>query len=80
MLAWTNDKLALARSAFAAIEEGYRLGRFDYLEVLDAQRTLVAAEVQHFRALANMQKSVALVERLIGVPFAEAAATPVKGQ
>jgi cobalt-zinc-cadmium efflux system outer membrane protein len=75
-----RDVLPGARSAFAAIEEGYRLGRFGYLEVLDAQRTLVAAEVQHFRALASMQKSVALVERLIGVPFAEAASTPVKSQ
>ena len=69
-----------ARSAFAAIEEGYRLGRFGYLEVLDAQRTLVGAETQHLRALADVQKAVAQVERLIGVPLADAAATPVKGQ
>lgn len=69
-----------ARSAFAAIEEGYRLGRFGYLEVLDAQRTLVSAEVQHLRALASVQKAVAQVERLTGVPLADAASTPVKGQ
>jgi len=69
-----------ARSAFAAVEEGYRLGRFGYLEVLDAQRTLVTAETQHLRALADAQKAVAQVERLIGVPLAGAASTPVKGQ
>ncbi len=69
-----------ARSAFAAIEEGYRLGRFGYLEVLDAQRTLVSAETQHLRALADVQKAVAQVERLIGVPLADAASTPVKDQ
>lgn len=69
-----------ARSAFAAIEEGYRLGRFGYLEVLDAQRTLVSAETQHLRALADVQKAVAQVERLIGVPLAAAASLPVKGQ
>ena len=69
-----------ARSAFAAIEEGYRLGRFGYLEVLDAQRTLVSAEVQHLRALASVQKAVAQVERLTGVPLAAAASTPATGQ
>ena len=52
-----------ARSAFAAIEEGYRLGRFGYLDVLDAQRTLVAAEIQQLRAQASALKAVTLVER-----------------
>ncbi len=69
-----------ARSAFAAIEEGYRLGRFGYLEVLDAQRTLVTAEGQHLRALGNTQKAVTSIERLTGSPFADLAAMPVKGQ
>lgn len=69
-----------ARSAFAAIEEGYRLGRFGYLDVLDAQRTLVSAETQHLRALAEVHKAAAQVERLIGVPLADAATSPVKGQ
>lgn len=69
-----------ARSAFAAVEEGYRLGRFGYLEVLDAQRTLVTAETQHLRALADARKAAAQVERLIGVPLADAASMPVKGQ
>jgi len=69
-----------ARSAFAAVAEGYRLGRFGYLEVLDAQRTLVAAEAQHLRALADVRKAAAQVERLIGVPLADAASAPVKGQ
>lgn len=69
-----------ARAAFAAIEEGYRLGRFGYLEVLDAQRTLVGAETQHLRALADVQKAVAQVERLIGAPLTDVAATPAKAQ
>lgn len=69
-----------ARSAFGAIEEGYRLGRFGYLDVLDAQRTLVAAEVQHLRALTSVQKAVTQIERLTGVPFSDAAAAPVKGR
>ncbi|MGE0866273.1 MAG: TolC family protein, partial [Vicinamibacterales bacterium] len=71
-----TDVLPGARSAFAAIEEGYRLGRFGYLEVLDAQRTLVAAEGQHLRALTDVHKAVAQVERLIGMPVADAASVP----
>lgn len=65
-----------ARSAFAAIEEGYRLGRFGYLDVLDAQRTLVAAEGQHLRALTDVHKAIVQVERLIGMPLADAVAPP----
>ncbi|MSO35647.1 MAG: TolC family protein [Acidobacteria bacterium] len=78
--ALASSVLPGARSAFAAVEEGYRLGRFGYLEVLDAQRTLVAAETQHLRALAEAHKAAAQVERLVGVPLADAATTPVKGQ
>ncbi len=69
-----------ARSAFAAVEEGYRLGRFGYLDVLDAQRTLVTAETQHLRALAGAHKAAAQVERFIGISLAEAAATPITGR
>ena len=70
--ALASSVLPGARSAFGAIEEGYRLGRFGYLDVLDAQRTLVAAEVQHLRALSNVQKAVTQIERLTGVPFSGA--------
>ena len=58
-----------ARSAFASIEEGYRLGRFGFLDVLDAQRTLVGAEGQYLRALSDWHKAAAEVERLIGMPL-----------
>lgn len=65
-----------ARAAFAAVEEGYRLGRFGYLDVLDAQRTLAAANGQHLRALAEYHKAVADVERLIGAPLNTTAPSP----
>lgn len=65
-----------ARSAFSSVEEGYRLGRFGYLDVLDAQRTLVAAEGQHLRALTDVHKAIARIERLIGLPLADAGSKP----
>lgn len=55
-----------AQSSFEAAREGYRLGKFGYLDVLDAQRTLFDARVQHLRALTDYHQAVAEVERLIG--------------
>ncbi len=60
-----------ALSAFQAIEEGYRLGKFGYLEVLDAQRTLVSGRSQYLRALTDFHKAAADVERLTGVALAD---------
>jgi outer membrane protein, heavy metal efflux system len=58
-----------AQETFDAVSEGYRLGRFGYLEVLDAQRTLVGYRAQHLRALSEFHKAVADIERLIGAPL-----------
>ena len=57
-----------AQSAFEATSKGYRLGKFGFLEVLDAQRTLFGAKAQYLRALSDYHKAVAEVERLIGEP------------
>jgi len=58
-----------SRQTFDAVTEGYRLGKFGYLDVLDAQRTMIAAGGQYLRVLAEYQKAVADVERLIGAPL-----------
>lgn len=58
-----------SRQTFEAISEGYRMGKFGLLDVLDAQRTLVSAESQHLRALAGYYQAVAHVERLTGAPL-----------
>jgi cobalt-zinc-cadmium efflux system outer membrane protein len=74
--ALTSNVLPGARSAFEAVSEGYRLGKFGYLEVLDAQRTLVSAGGQYLGALADYHKAAAEVERLIGVPLGEVSSSP----
>ena len=55
-----------ARTAFEAVNEGYRFGKFGYLEVLDSQRTWFNARSQFLDALAEYHKAVADVERLTG--------------
>jgi len=58
-----------ARQTFEAVNEGYRLGRFGYLDVLDAQRTFISANGQYVRARADYHKATVEVERLIGAPL-----------
>jgi cobalt-zinc-cadmium efflux system outer membrane protein len=63
----TNDVLPGARTVFDASQEGYRQGKFGYLEVLDAQRTLFEARGRHIEALTSYQKAVADIERAVGM-------------
>lgn len=72
--ALSTDVLPGVRSAFDGVTEGYRFGKFGFLEVLDAQRTLVLINGQYLRALANYHQAAAEVERLIGAPLASAEA------
>lgn len=64
-----NRVLPGARQAFEAVREGYRFGKFGYLEMLDSQRTWFQARQQYLQALADYHKAVADVERLIGAPL-----------
>jgi outer membrane protein, heavy metal efflux system len=64
-----DNILPRARSAFEVTNKGYELGKFGFLEVLDAQRTLFQNEVLYVRALANYQRLVNEIERLIAAPI-----------
>jgi cobalt-zinc-cadmium efflux system outer membrane protein len=55
-----------AQNAFEKVNEGYRLGRFGLLDVLDSQRTLFEARRQYLRAAEDYHQAVVDVERLIG--------------
>ncbi len=61
-----------AQTAFDGTEEGYRAGKFSLLDLLDAQRSLVNVKTQRLRALGDLHKASARLERLIGRPLAEA--------
>ncbi|MEO7648556.1 MAG: TolC family protein [Gemmatimonadaceae bacterium] len=84
VLASAHDEVTALRTTvlpgshqtFEAVSEGYRLGKFGYLDVLDAQRTLIAANGQYLRALSDYHKAVADVERLIGAPLIEVSLAP----
>ncbi len=59
-----------AKKAFDGVNEGYRFGKFGYLDVLDSQKIFFKAQGQYLEALADHHKAVADVERLIGEPLA----------
>lgn len=66
-----------AERAYEAFEEGYRLGKFGVLDVLDAQRTLFAVRTQYLRAVERFHTAAAEVERLVGqAPSATAGSAP----
>jgi len=64
-----NEVLPAAQRAFEAAREGYEQGKFGYLEVLDAQRTLFEAKGRYIEALAAYHTGAAEGERLIGQGF-----------
>ncbi|MBI1387082.1 MAG: TolC family protein [bacterium] len=66
-----NEILPGARSAYEAVREGYQQGKFDYLNVLDAQRTLFNSRIEYVRTLAEFHSNWTELQRLIGEPSPE---------
>jgi cobalt-zinc-cadmium efflux system outer membrane protein len=61
-----NEVLPAAAEAFQATQEGYRLGKFGLLDVLDVQRTFFETRSRYLEALATYHKAVAELERWSG--------------
>lgn len=65
-LALQTEILPNAQSAFDAANRGFSLGKFNFLDVLDAQRTLYQAKSQYINALLDAHQSIAEIERTLG--------------
>lgn len=63
-----------AQSAYDAASTGFEFGKFGFLDVLDAQRTLLQAKSQYLRALSEAHRAAADIDRILGE------ATPVTRQ
>jgi cobalt-zinc-cadmium efflux system outer membrane protein len=63
-----KDVLPGADSALTATAEGYEAGRFSYLDVLDARRTISAARLQYLQAITDYHKALHTVEALTADP------------
>ncbi|WP_413458165.1 TolC family protein [Herbaspirillum huttiense] len=61
-----NDIVPAAQSAYQAARTGFELGKFGYLDVLDAQRTYFQAKAQYWKALSAAFQAAADLDRLAG--------------
>ncbi len=52
---------------FDAAHKGYKEGKFDFLDVLDAQRTLFSAKTEMIDALSDYHTALTDIERLTGI-------------
>lgn len=63
-----DDILPGAQSAYDAAGKGFAFGKFAFLDVLDAQRTLLEARSRYLRVLLDAHLAAAELTRLIGEP------------
>ena len=61
-----REVLPGAKSAYDAATTGFEFGKFNFLEVLDAQRTYFQAKSQYLKALAEAHRAAAEIDRLLG--------------
>lgn len=64
--AMQRDVLPGAEAAHEAAARGFELGKFGFLDVLDAQRTLLEARTRHLRAHTEAHRAAAELDRLLG--------------
>ncbi|HEX8613881.1 MAG TPA: TolC family protein [Telluria sp.] len=65
-----DDILPGAQSAYEATRTGFEYGKFNFIDVIDAQRTLLQARTQHLRALADAHRAAADIDSILGAPGA----------
>lgn len=68
-LSFKNTILASAKTAFEAAVIEYNNGKNDYLELLDAQRTLFEIQEQYISTLVDYHHKKADVIRIVGLPI-----------
>ncbi|HWW06972.1 TolC family protein [Collimonas sp.] len=66
VVALQNEILPAAQKTYDITTKGFELGKFSFLEVLDAQRVLFQAKSQTLRALADTHRAATEIERVVG--------------
>lgn len=64
---YRDDILPKAQKALEQTNEGYRLGKFGYLDLLDAQRTLSEAKIAYTTALEELNLAAAELDLVTGM-------------
>nr|WP_311530191.1 TolC family protein [uncultured Ralstonia sp.] len=58
--------LPASEQAYSAAVRGFDAGKFNFLDVLDAQRTLFQARIRYLDVLAKLYQSTTTIDRLLG--------------
>lgn len=77
-----EDVLPAAQTVWQASVTGFELGKFTFMDMLDAQRTLLQARSQYLNALSAYHRAAADMDRLLGIDTTNSntpAAMPVQG-
>jgi len=61
-----REVLPGAQSAYEAAKTGFELGKFSFLDALDAQRTWLQVRSQYFTAVAQVHRTAAEIDRQLG--------------
>ncbi|MBI1834563.1 MAG: TolC family protein [Burkholderiales bacterium] len=61
-----NDVLPNAQHAFELAIKGFEFGKFNFLDVLDAQRSLLAAKTQYLRSCTEVHRAASDIQALVG--------------
>ena len=64
--AFNQTILPAAQSAVDSATRGFEMGKFGFLDVLDAQRTLISARSQYFQAVSEATDARVRIERIFG--------------
>ena len=71
--------MPVANKVFDVMNQGYTAGKFGYLDVLDAERTLFEAKERYLESLLTYHKALTEVERLTGGPMQASVPSPTAG-
>jgi outer membrane protein TolC len=58
--------IPLAEQSLKASEVGYLAGKIDFLNLLDSERMLLQIKIGYFKSIADLGKSLAQLERVVG--------------
>ena len=64
---YSQEILLGAQNAYEAARKGFEFGKFSFLEVLDAQRTLFQAKTQYIQTLALAHQAEADIQSILGL-------------
>ncbi len=68
---FTNTIIPQAEESLKIARQGYKQGEFDYLEVLDAQRTLANTRISYLKILNELFSSITDIEKFVGVKISD---------